>query len=279
MAGSQFKAYQVPTVIVRNQIREKATPAIALRISGRPAFANTETEGHRTKNEELNMKKPTISWIIDSGATHHMTWQSRILTNQVELSNPVLFSTAGPTRLEANIKGDVKVKLRNGRELIIKDVHFVPGSRVNLLSTNRMVRNGWDVRLTTEGGNIKKGRASLTLTRDGGLWRTSHFVPTNSAPTFPAGTAEPEHALLGNARSLLEEEHRRLGHIGRYKLLELAKEGKLTGSQSTKTLLSHRSWSRRMLCWSVEPEAIWLFVLFTLVYIIGSSQGDKKVNP
>jgi transposase InsO family protein len=85
-----------------------------------------------------------------------------------------------------------------------------------------MVTNGWDVRLTPLGGYIKKGKASLTLSRDGGLWTASHnLVQSVNLFHAPASTAVIE------IKTPLGEEHKRLGHIGRHKLLELAKEGQL----------------------------------------------------
>jgi transposase InsO family protein len=166
-----------------------------------------------------------IRWIVDSGATHHMTWQREALTDLTRLASPLIFNTAGEHRLEATHKGTVRTRLPNGRTLTINDVYHVPGSRVNLLSTDRMVKSGWSVSLTEKGGRIKKGQASLTLSRQGGLWR-AEWPATSKAP---GGQMTLLQASSPRALSRLGEEHRRLGHIGRDKLLDLAKEGKLTG--------------------------------------------------
>jgi transposase InsO family protein len=172
--------------------------------------------------------KDMVSWVIDSGATHHMTWQRDILINVIPNARPLVFNTAGDYRLEAKERGTVVVRLKNGQTLKINDVHYVPASRINLLSTHNMVERGWDVRLQPKGGHIKKGNVSLTLTRDGGLWRTSH----RRGATSGVEGGFNNHRLHTPAEedlSPLGKEHKRLGHVGRYKLLELAKEGELTG--------------------------------------------------
>jgi hypothetical protein len=113
----------------------------------------------------LSTMKEMVNWIDDSRATHHMTSQREVLTNVHRLPHPTSFSRAGTHRLESREIGGVKVSLQHGKSLIIRDIHYVPESRVNLLSTHRMITNGWDVRLTPLGGYIKKGNASLTLSR------------------------------------------------------------------------------------------------------------------
>ena len=106
----------------------------------------------------LTTTKSMVRWIIDSGATHHMTWQREALTDLQRLGAPLIFNTAGEHRLEASHKGTVRTKLQKGRILTINDVYYVPGSRVNLLSTDRMVKGGWNVRLTAEGGISRKAK-------------------------------------------------------------------------------------------------------------------------
>jgi hypothetical protein len=71
------------------------------------------------------------------------------------------------------------------------------------------------------GGTIKRRKERLTLQKDGTLWKTV------------IGTVEPLILAAGigsSGTSALEEEHQRLGHIGREKLLDLAKARKLKGS-------------------------------------------------
>jgi hypothetical protein len=67
-----------------------------------------------------------VSWVIDSGATHHMTWERDILNDITPNPRPLVFSTAADHGLEAKERGTVVVRLKNGKTLKINDVHYVP---------------------------------------------------------------------------------------------------------------------------------------------------------
>jgi transposase InsO family protein len=73
--------------------------------------------------------------------------------------------------------------------------------------------------MTPDGGRITRGQESLHMQRQGGLWITSigqvQATALLAGPIITSGTP-------------LAQEHHRLGHIGRAKLLELAKEGSLS---------------------------------------------------
>jgi hypothetical protein len=102
----------------------------------------------------------------------------------------------------------------------LRDAYYVPASRVSLLSLSSLLKHGWTVDMRDGGGTIKRGKERLTLRREGPLWTT-------------VGTVEPLILAAGTGsvgKSALEEEHQRLGHIGRERLLELAKARRLKGS-------------------------------------------------
>ena len=123
--------------------------------------------------------------------------------------------------MKASEVGEVHVRLGSGRRITLKDVYYVPASRVSLLSLSSLLKHGWTVDMRDGGGTIKRGKERLTLRKDGPLWTTV------------IGTVEPLILAAGigsSGTSVLEEEHQRLGHIGREKLLDLAKAGKLKGS-------------------------------------------------
>ena len=117
------------------------------------------------------MIKPTeLEWIIDSGATHHMTPLRQALTNISSLNKAIAFSTASKTSMIAREKGEMKVKMASGRILTITDVHYVPELRVNLLSPSRMMRHGWKVNITDTGGSLSRNKERVSIQRQGDLW-------------------------------------------------------------------------------------------------------------
>jgi hypothetical protein len=162
------------------------------------------------------------TWVVDSGATHHITACRELLRDARKLEEPKVFGLADRTAsMRASEVGEVHVRLGSGRRITLKDVYYVPASRVSLLSLSSLLKHGWTVDMRDGGGTIKRGKERLTLRKDGPLWTT--VVRTVEPLILAAGTGS-----LG--KSVLEEEHQRLGHIGREKLLDLAKAGKLKGS-------------------------------------------------
>jgi hypothetical protein len=165
------------------------------------------------------MINPTeVKWIIDSGATHHMTPLRRALTNISSLNEAIAFSTATKMSMIAREKGEMKVEMVSGRLLTITDVHYVPGLRVNLLSPSRMMRHGWKVNIPETGGSLSRKKEQMPIRRQGDLWT---ICLGNQATAMLTGP-------LLKSRTPLEADHQRLGHIGRSKLLDLAKEGMLS---------------------------------------------------
>jgi hypothetical protein len=161
-------------------------------------------------------------WVVDSGATHHVTARRELLRDVRKLEVPKTFGLADKTAsMKANEVGSMKIRLRSGRLVTLKEVYYVPASRVSLLSLSSLLKHGWTVDMRDGGGTIKRGTERLTLRKDGPLWTTV------------LGTVEPLALAVGigsEGKSILEQEHQRLGHIGRSRLLDLAKAGKLNGS-------------------------------------------------
>jgi hypothetical protein len=110
--------------------------------------------------------------------------------------------------------GELRVKLDNGQDVMIGPVYWVPDSRVNLFSFASALSHGWKMRMEEGGGMLKHKRGPLTLSKNKRLWT----IPTT-----------PKHQIyhLNIIKSKLEEEHQRLGHMGKSGLMALAKKGEL----------------------------------------------------
>lgn len=78
------------------------------------------------------------NWIIDSGATQHMTSSISNLENVVDISDMNLIVNH-PNGSKAIIKKIGNVKLTNN--LILLDVLVVPDFNVDLLSVHKLVRD------------------------------------------------------------------------------------------------------------------------------------------
>jgi hypothetical protein len=176
-----------------------------------------------TQDSILITREPVQpTWVVDSGATHRITACRELLRGTRKLEEPKVFGLGDRTAsMKVSEVGEVHVRLGSGRRITLKDVYYVPASRVSLLSLSSLLKHGWTVDMRDHGGTIKRGKERLTLRKDGPLWTT--VIGTVELLILSAGSGS-----LG--KSVLEEEHQRLGHIGREKLLDLAKARKLKGS-------------------------------------------------
>ena len=160
------------------------------------------------------------TWIVDSGATHHITPDRNILRKIRTLPTPQVFGLADQSSMESVEVGEVDIRLPSGQRMILTDVYYVPKSRVKLVSLSRLLKAGWEASLTSTGGRLAKRHEKLTLEKRSSLW------------TVVLGMIPPSPPMIATVASVtpLESEHRRLGHIGVDRLMELAREGKLQGS-------------------------------------------------
>ena len=161
---------------------------------------------------EAYAKSP--EFLIDSGATHHLVFDRDSLQNITQLNRPITFGLAdSKANLHSYEKGEVCLR-SNDTDIIIKDVHHVPGSRINILSAGYLKGQGWSVDFDRL--QACRGKDSLKFIEKGVL----PYLKADKKDTAPL-------ISVTEALSPLHQEHRRLGHIGRTKLLELAAEGVL----------------------------------------------------
>lgn len=158
-------------------------------------------------------------WILDSGATHHIVPSESHLVEITPLATSIDFSAASGGQLTSRAKGNMPVKLSCGRQINIEDVHIVPGATVNLLSARQLARKGWTVTISDTAANISQGNDVIELSDVHGLWTTEFDIVHGFAMAITP--SPPQNKIM------LRDEHDRLGHIGRHKLIKLAYEGKL----------------------------------------------------
>jgi hypothetical protein len=172
-----------------------------------------------------HVKEPTavespgeLLWVVDSGATRHMTYNKLAFVQYYRLGAPVEVLTAGGTTLTAEGSGTVVVRLLQGQRIVsvaITDVLYVPGLIGNLLSVPQLQDKGVDV--TTSG---TKG---LKFLRDGHVVGEAQRV--GKAYTVNGRLQSPERACYSEARVPTQDQtellHRRFAHMGSRTLLGL----------------------------------------------------------
>ncbi|UYV84498.1 hypothetical protein LAZ67_X002390 [Cordylochernes scorpioides] len=110
----------------------------------KPKFGNQQKQTGNSHNEKAancliakNKEKSEQEWIIDSGATSHMTSCFELLKDSENKERKIII--ADDTQIESKAIGNVKIKTKEENLLILKDVLFVPQIKGNLLSVGKLV--------------------------------------------------------------------------------------------------------------------------------------------
>ena len=157
---------------------------------------------------------PGRGWIIDSGASQHLSHDRSQFLSYNKVTNGHSITIADGTKIHAHGMGDIKVTTQNG-EITLRDVWHVPNIGTSLLSVARIVDAGYNVEFGKDICFVSKGgvRAELGY-RHGSLY---HVREDSPAQNHEAKNQYSEEANLGLATNQspsasLETWHRRLRH-------------------------------------------------------------------
>ena len=167
---------------------------------------------------ENNYDKKRSDWIIDSGASSHMSWEREIFTTYKELNNSTVKVGDGRT-LKVAGEGTVLVKVLSESHkpitLTMNRVLHVPEMSCNLMSVRQIAENGFSVNLKDQQCRIsgKHGRLVAKGAKQGNLY------------ILDGGSARPETVGEAHVATLSTRElwHNRLAHIGDAALDKLSK--------------------------------------------------------
>lgn len=156
------------------------------------------------------------SWILDSGATEHMTFSRECFSsyNELEEKRPV---TVGGERVIWGIgTGEVICRKTDGTagSVTLKNVLLVPGLGVNLFSVSVASDRGKDVHFSGEMCQIVQGnKIILSRRKEGKLYHLNIEVLASEA-------------YVTSSNDLW---HKRYGHVHHKRLLEMAKKNIVVG--------------------------------------------------
>lgn len=139
-------------------------------------------------------------WILDSGATDHMTDRRDLFVTFTEESSPV--EIAGGGKLQAKGHGDVQIELSNecgGKHIKLANTLYVPNLNGNLISATRLTGRGRSIKLTEEGAEIING--------DG---KTEGFAIRKENLFY---ICEQPHVAYKTIHSDIALWHKRMGHL------------------------------------------------------------------
>jgi transposase InsO family protein len=193
--------------------RNSSAQVVALTATDDNKCAHTLNAGH------IYTKDPRDEWAADSGATEHVTGFGELLHNATPVEGVHTVTYGNGEKLAAVARGDIIFKETN---VVLQDVLYVPGNRINLLSVSKVVTNGANVVFTPDACVIKKEKKTVMKgIQQGGLYKFRAPAILNKETSEFAGTAKGTISA--------EIWHKRYGHLGYDGLKRLVKEDMVKG--------------------------------------------------
>ena len=153
--------------------------------------------------------KQTV-WVIDSGATRHMTYAREVFTEFVQLNVPRIVKTASGAFVYGTGMGNVHIQVFTDdlrtETLVLTDVLYVPALAGSLISASQLQDKGILVQ-TTENTQER----AMVLTRDGSIIANA----TRVGSQYILDSVAIEATMAATERDPdLDLWHRKFGHIG-----------------------------------------------------------------
>jgi gag-polypeptide of LTR copia-type/Integrase core domain/GAG-pre-integrase domain/Zinc knuckle len=176
---------------------------------------------------EANLANKMSTWIVDSGATHHVCNEEKAFS--VLRGNP---SAAGVivgnnTRLDVPKEGEVKLDFSVGQEVIsgiVNGVLYVPDMARNLFSVTQTMKQGKSVLFDSKSMSckiLKDGKEVGAAHLKGGLW----ILDCDQSMVGEANVAASNNTM--------ELWHQRLGHLGEDNVKKLQVKQMVSGLDAT----------------------------------------------
>jgi len=152
----------------------------------------------RERKDKMNGKFVSTKWVLDSGASYHMTSDLHILFNLHSLDEPVHISFPDGIMIIAKKAGQVKVR----ENLVLKEVLYTPTFTCNLISIQRLAEA--DNCVVTYGADfcVIQDLASNKPIRMGDMRNKVYYFKDGTSGTGLAAISSKETVLW----------HKRLGH-------------------------------------------------------------------
>ena len=149
--------------------------------------------------------------VVDSGATHHMVHDKRLLVNLSPLLRPATITVGNGATIMATESGSLHL-----RNTTLENVLHVPALGRNLLSVAQATRDQSWAFHNNKASLIQADKAIITASLKNGLYILD---PSSMSPTSALLVSAPDSTLL--------DWHRRLGHLDVRAVVQMGKEGRL----------------------------------------------------
>jgi hypothetical protein len=150
------------------------------------------------------VEPPTDMWLLDSGATEHITPDQSLFITYKTLESPIIVHFANDTTAEAVGYGAVVLpaSIMSSMETIkLKKVLYVPDAKYNLISVQQLGRGGSSVMFNSSGASVLYDGDELIRADN---HPSGYLVPAMRLPSAASASAcvraQPETAELWHAR-------------------------------------------------------------------------------
>ena len=193
-------------------------------------FLSTQAQSHQppyamstTSSTGLSSSGPsgiTASlWILDSGASNHMSPDSSVFSSTNQSSSPVSVITADGSPMPLSFIGSVCTPT-----LSLSDVYCIPSLKMNLASVGQLCDSGFSVHFSSTSCFVQDPQSKKLIGtghRKGGLYVLDEL----KVPVVAASTPDLSSFCLNKDSSSFYLWHSRLGHVSAPRLKFLASKG------------------------------------------------------
>lgn len=179
--------------------------------------------------QEEDVLDNKITFILDSGASDHLTNREDLLFDFTVLDPPLKISVAKHGEfITATKKGKMKVTSNVGIQGVLEDVLFCREVPYNLLSVSRMQKAGSTVIFNHQGAQVCK---------DGKTLMEGRSVNNLIALDFVVCVNYPVSQVCESVKNSYDLWHQRLGHISKNKFIELKSNNMLSDTNQIENVL------------------------------------------
>lgn len=168
----------------------------------------------------------TYRWVLDSGASRHITPDESILLNKRPMDDPIVITFGNGGKSKTSVVGDVLLRTSDSVAFMLKDVLHVPGASEHLLSVRTATKNGVEFKFGSDACHIMRGGESVAEASCAGdliYYLSGECAKTAEHSALASSTSKETPALW----------HKRFGHLGYDNLMRLRAQDMVSGIKTT----------------------------------------------